>query len=62
MPTTPRKFKKYTAAERKALGLDEVPTTMYDSTRYPSLRPSVRPPEREETIGDNVRVMLEVLP
>ena len=28
-----RKFKKFTKAEREALGLDKVPDTMYD-TRY----------------------------
>lgn len=41
-----RKFKKFTKAEREALGLDKVPDTMYDLSRqrytgpkYPEYEP-----------------------
>ncbi len=47
------KFKKYSAAEKKALGLDKFPDTMFDmsmvrdhGSRYPEYEP-VKPKELE---------------
>ena len=46
-----RKFKKYTKAERKALGLDKVPDTMYDLRYQKEVTPKYPEYERKHPVA-----------